>query len=115
MLGYKPSLPHLDSALRHSIVERIVAAVAPEKIVLFGSRARGTHRPESDIDLLVVQASDEPRYVRSRPIYAALSDLPFEVDTEIIVFTPGEVREWSAAPTAFVTTAIREGTVLYER
>lgn len=115
MIGYKPSLPQLTAELRAMIVQRIVDAVDPEKIVLFGSRARGTHLPGSDIDLLVVQESDEPRYQRSIPISAALYDLPIEVDTEIMVYTPEEVRDWTGAPAAFVTTALREGTVLYER
>jgi hypothetical protein len=49
------------------------------------------------------------------PIYAALSDLPIEVDADVIVYTPEEIQEWSGASASFVTTALREGTVLYER
>lgn len=115
MIGYKPSLPQLDAELREAIVQRIVAAVAAQRIVLFGSRACGTHRPGSDIDLLVVNESAAPRYKRSVPIYAALADLPIEVDADVIVYTPQEIQDWSAATAAFVTTALREGQVLYER
>jgi uncharacterized protein len=115
MIGYQPSLPQLDAQLRRAIVERIVAAIAPEKILLFGSRARQTHRPESDIDLLVINRSNEPRYKRARPIYAALSDLPLEVNADVMVYTPEEIQEWSMAPAAFITTALREAQVLYER
>ena len=46
-------------------------------------------------------------------MYVALADLPVEVD--VVVYTPSEIREWSAVPQAFVTTAMREGRVLYER
>lgn len=115
MIGYKPSLTQLDAELLDAIVQRIISAIAPEKIVLFGSRAVGPHRPESDIDLLVVSPSSEPRYKRAVPIYAALSDLPIEVDADVIVYTPEEIQEWSGASASFVTTALREGTVLYER
>lgn len=115
MIGYKPSLPHLDEELRKEIVQRIVAAIDPRKIVLFGSRAQGTHRPESDIDLLVIADSAEPRYKRAVPIYATLSDLPIEVDTDIIVYTPLEIAAWRDASAAFVTSALAGGTVLYER
>lgn len=115
MLGYAPSLPQLTPELREQIVQRIVAAVDPEKIVLFGSRARGTHRPSSDIDLLVIRESHEPGYKRSVPIYGALWDLPIEVDTDVLVYTPEEVEEWKGASAAFVTTALRTGTVIYER
>jgi len=85
----------------------------PERVILFGSRARGSAQPESDFDLLVIKESDQPRYQRSAPLYTALADLPVEV--EIMVYTPAEVREWSNVPQAFVTTAVREGKVLYEK
>lgn len=95
------------------IVDRISSMEHPERIILFGSRARGTARPDSDFDLLVIKESQEPRYRRSAPLYTRLADLPVEV--EVVVFTPHEVAEWSNVPEAFVTTAIREGKVLYER
>lgn len=99
--------------LLQEMVSRIREAVEPERIVLFGSRARGTERVESDFDLLVVKESDEPRYRRSAPLYTRLADLPAEV--EIVVYTPEEIEEWSNVPQAFISTALREGKVLYER
>jgi len=96
------------------IVRRIRAVSDPAKIVLFGSRARGDHRPDSDIDLLVIKESPLPRHRRAIPLYAALADLPLDVDAEVVVYTPAEVEEWRGASAAFVTTALREGTVLYE-
>lgn len=95
------------------IVRRIVETAQPERIILFGSRARGNARPDSDFDLLVIKESDEPRYRRSVPLYVALADLPAEV--EVMVYTPNEVEEWSQVRQAFVTTAVREGTTIYER
>ena len=95
------------------IVARIRSAVQPERVVLFGSRARGTGRPESDFDLLVIKESELPRYKRSGPLYTALADLPVEV--EVMVYTPEEVRDWSQVRQAFITTALREGKVLYEK
>lgn len=95
------------------IVRRIVQAVGPDRIIVFGSRARGDARPDSDFDVLVIKESDEPRYRRSVPLYVALADLPVEV--EVMVYTPEEVEEWSQVPQAFVTTAVREGTTIYER
>ena len=99
--------------LLDEMVARIRDVMAPERVILFGSRARGKGRAASDFDLLVIKESDEPRYRRSAPLYTKLADLPVEVD--IVVYTPDEVSEWSAVPQAFVTTAIREGQVLYER
>ena len=95
------------------IVRRIVQTAQPDKIILFGSRARGDARPDSDFDVLVIKESSEPRYRRSVPLYVALANLPAEV--EVMVYTPEEIEEWRKVPQAFVTTAVREGTTIYER
>lgn len=94
------------------IVDRIVKTIHPQKIVLFGSRARNQARPDSDIDILVIAESDEPRYKRSRVLYGALHNMRTPID--VIVYTPEEVIDWSQVRQAFVTTALREGKVLYE-
>lgn len=103
----------LNDDLVRDIVRRIVETAQPEKVILFGSQARGDAQPRSDFDLLVIKQSDEPRYRRSVPLYVALADLPVEV--EVMVYTPEEVEEWREVPQAFVTTAVREGTTIYER
>jgi len=95
------------------IVRRIVQTAQPDKIILFGSRARGDARPNSDFDVLVIKESNEPRYRRSVPLYVALANIPAEV--EVMVYTAEEIEEWSKVPQAFVTTAVREGTTIYER
>ena len=95
------------------LVRRIVAAVHQERIILFGSRARGDSHPASDVDLLIVQQSTEPRYRRAAPIRRAVAGILPSKD--IIVYTPEEVDAWRGVPNAFVTTAVREGKVLYEK
>ena len=95
------------------LVEHILAATQPERIILFGSRARGQEGPRSDFDVLVIQDSKEPRYKRAGLIYRALAAFPAEVD--VVVHTPSEVEEWRGVPEAFVTTAVREGKTLYAR
>jgi predicted nucleotidyltransferase len=104
----------LDPGVVSEIVERIRRVANPRRIVLFGSRARGDHGPTSDIDLLVIEDSPLPRHRRAIPLNAALSDLPLGVEVEVVVYTPAEVEEWRGASAAFVTTALREGKVLYE-
>ncbi|MGO8815461.1 MAG: nucleotidyltransferase domain-containing protein [Terriglobia bacterium] len=104
-------VPSTDDLIR-DVIRRIVQAVQPDKIILFGSRARGNARPDSDIDLLVIQDSKVPGYRRDAALYLALAGLNAPVD--LITYTPEEVRDWSAAPQAFITTAIREGKVVYE-
>ena len=95
------------------IVRRIVETAQPEKIILFGSRARGDARRNSDFDVLVIKESSEPSYRRDAPLYLELAGLNASVD--VMVYTPEEVTDWSAVPQAFITTAVREGKVVHER
>lgn len=105
-------MAQVDAQLMDEIVRRIVEVIHPEKVILFGSQARDEARPGSDIDLLVIAKSTQPRYRRSAPLYGALSDILVPMD--ILVYSPEEVKEWSEVRQAFVTTAIREGKVIYE-
>lgn len=102
-----------ENELLRKMIHRIVQTASPDRVILFGSHARENAHPDSDFDLLVIMDSDQPRYRRSAPMYTALADLPAEVD--VVVYTPAEIQQWSGVPQALVTTAIREGKVLYER
>ncbi len=106
-------LASFNDDLMQDIIRRIVATAQPEKIILFGSRARGDARPDSDFDILVIKQSDEPGYRRDAALYLALAGLNAPVD--VLTYTPEEVRDWSAVPQAFLTTALREGKVVYEK
>jgi uncharacterized protein len=105
--------PLVTEDLLQEVVRRILSVGSPEKIVLFGSRARGEARPDSDLDLLIVEESDLPRYKRSTRYRMVLMGLFPEKD--IVVWTPSEVKEWTQVPNAFITTILAEGKVLYER
>lgn len=72
----------------------------------------GLNKQKSDFDILVVGESREPRYKGSAPLYAALADLLVELDA--VVYTPEEIEEWSSLAESLVSTALREGVVLYE-
>lgn len=102
----------VNAELIDEIVRRIAAASRPQKIILFGSQVRGEARPDSDIDLLVIADSSKPRHQRAASLYGAMSDILVAMD--ILVYTPEKVKEWSNVPQAFVTTAVREGYVVYE-
>ena len=104
----------VDEEFLKEVVKRIVSAVDPEKIILFGSHAYGKPKKGSDLDLLVVvKESSLPRYRRSVPIYKALAGILIPKD--ILVYTEKEIEEWSNVPLAFITTIIRKGKVIYER
>jgi len=95
------------------IIQRLLATGQPQKIILFGSRARGQASRDSDYDLLVIENSNLPRYRRAVSYRRALKDLGISKD--IIVWTPREIEEWQNVSNAFITVALREGVVLYER
>ena len=94
------------------IVHRLLEVGEPQKIILFGSRARREASDESDFDLLLIEPSMVPRFRRGVRYRRALKD--FGHSKDIVVWTPDEVAEWQNVPNAFVTTALREGIVLYE-
>ncbi|MCL4300057.1 MAG: nucleotidyltransferase domain-containing protein [Anaerolineae bacterium] len=94
------------------IVQTILTVGRPQKIVLFGSRARGEAKRDSDYDVLIIESSNLPRYKRATPYRRALIKLGAAKD--IVVWTPEEVAEWRNVPNAFITTALNEGIVLYE-
>ena len=95
------------------MVRRIVERFDPEKIILFGSHARGTAGPDSDVDLLVVMpVVGSKRAIRVK-IRAALSGIGFPKD--VVVVTPEEVKRFGGIPGTIIRPALLEGEVLYER
>jgi len=95
------------------ITRRIVAVAQPERIILFGSRARGDHRPDSDIDLLVVMKRIEDRGKMMVGIRNAIGEVGYGVD--VVVYNPQEVRERADWDSSVISWALREGKQLYER
>lgn len=99
--------------LTAEMVRRIVAQFRPERVVLFGSQARGDATSESDVDLLVVMPVNGSKRERRLAIQMALHDI--HVPKDILVVTP---REWDiqrGIPGTLVWPARQEGVVLYER
>lgn len=95
------------------IVDRLVAAFRPLQIILFGSRARGDARADSDIDLLVVLPAVGDKRQTLVAMLRLLSDLPVPVD--VIPTDPEEIRRRGHLVGTVLRTALREGKVLYER
>lgn len=94
------------------MTQRIVERFHPQRIILFGSHARGEEKSGSDIDLLIIAPSDKPRWQRTVPVYRELAG--FGIPKDIVWWTPEEIAEWKNLNAHFISTAIREGKVLYE-
>ncbi len=93
------------------IKRRIVRRFHPERIVLFGSQARGEARPDSDVDLLVVIAHAEHRRRAATEIHAALAGIPLAVD--VVVATPEDIASLADLPGTVIQPALAEGRVIY--
>ncbi|HED03420.1 MAG TPA: nucleotidyltransferase domain-containing protein [Candidatus Fraserbacteria bacterium] len=95
------------------IVRRIVEAAQPEKIILFGSAARGDLGPDSDLDLLVIKAGPVHRGHLTEKIYMNLLGVGQAVD--VVVVTPEDVEHYREAYSLVIAPALHEGKVIYER
>ena len=100
----------LDPAVLDEIVRRIVAVARPEKIILFGSAARGELGPHSDLDLLVIQDCPN-RLDAMAQIYHELYGVRAAVD--VIVVTPDDVEHYKDSHALIIKPALREGRVIY--
>ena len=110
-------MTRVDDALLERMVRVIVDEVDPEQVILFGSRARGDARTDSDVDLVIVEAAPfgpgRNRRAEAARLWRALSG--FRVPKDILVFSRTEVDYWRDSLNHVLARALREGKVLYER
>ena len=110
-------MTRVDDALLERMVQVIVDEVDPEQVILFGSRARGDARTDSDVDLVVVESTPfgegRSRGVEETRLWRALAS--FHISKDILVFSRDEVDYWRDSLNHVLARALREGRVLYER
>lgn len=100
----------LSETILQEIVRRVVEVAAPEKIILFGSAARGEMGPDSDVDLLVVKSTAYRRKL-AQTIYKNLLGLTQPVD--VVVVTPADLERYASSPALVFESALREGRIVY--
>lgn len=107
----------IDDQLLQKMVDIIVREVHPETIILFGSRARGDARPDSDVDLLIVEpepfSAQRSRLDRAGRLYVAL--MGTGVSKDLLLYSHDEIEYWKDSKYHVVGQALREGRVLYGR
>ena len=107
------ALPPVTDEVIAGIARCIVEQFQPEKVILFGSRAWGVAREDSDIDILVIMESDEPWAARSARVSSQCR--PRLVALDVLVKTPSEVEARLQIGDHFIKRILSEGRVLYAR
>jgi len=95
------------------ISKKIVKNIEPEKIILFGSYAKGDYNENSDLDFIVVKQSNLPRHKRGLEIRRLFYGLLIPFDLK--VYTPDEYNNDLNNKYSFLSSAIKNSKLLYDR
>ena len=102
---------HIPNEIIKELVSRIAEEFHPQRIILFGSYANNTQRPESDIDLLIVMDTPLRESLQALKIRQHINPL-FGVD--FLVYTPAKLEERLIMGDSFLREITSTGVVLYE-
>lgn len=101
----------LEQAILEDVIDRIVDVAAPERIILFGSAARGDVRQDSDVDLLIVKDGEDALTLMSR-IYREMRGVGVAVDA--LVVSTEDLERYKNSHALIIKPALQEGVVVYE-
>lgn len=110
-IGIPVEKTKLDQETLNDIIRRIVEVADPEKIILFGSAARGDMNRHSDVDLLIIKEGAHRGSLAGR-IYENMHGAGAAVD--VVVVTPDDVEQYKDSHALVIKPALREGRVVYE-
>jgi predicted nucleotidyltransferase len=106
-----PELQHYLGLLTGALVD----AFSPERVILFGSFARGDQNRASDVDLVVVASTPLAFHERIGRALASCYSASTRLPVEALVYTPEEWARMVAKQSSFATLVLREGLVLYDK
>jgi len=111
-------MTHLENAhdlppLVQRAILRLIRAFAPERIVLFGSHAKGRVHIRSDVDLLLTAKFDDRRFFHQRRARQLAGDSFPRMD--IVLAAPEEIAEAPAAKSPFLQSILSTGITIYQR
>ncbi len=97
----------------NDIVNRIADNYKPEKIILFGSYARGNYNEDSDLDFILIKNTSTPKHKRGLEVRRLFYGLPIPMDFKI--YTTSEFVNELSNQYSFLSSAIKDSKILYER
>lgn len=96
----------------NQIISKILEVIKPDKIILFGSQARGTADSDSDYDVLIIK-NEIPDYFNSlKQIYRKMLEIDARVD--IVLKSSEDVEKSKQKIVSITKEALKEGIVIYE-
>lgn len=93
-----------------SIKEQLIEKYKPERIILFGSAARGETTPDSDLDFLIIKNTSKKPHDRMVDVYSLVDK---DMAADFLVYTPQEFTERQKMGDPFINIVLSEGKVLY--
>ena len=105
--------PPVTRGQLRKVGEKIAGLPGVERVILFGSYARGNPTPDSDVDLLVIWKTRHPLLECRMRISTLFLDRSFPMD--VVVRTPRQMRESLAGFDPFIQEVQSSGKVLYEK
>jgi uncharacterized protein len=106
-----PNRTQIPRAAIQNVVDQIIDLFHPQKIILFGSYAYGTPRPESDVDLLIIMDTQKSGLEQTSMI---CKQLKYRFGLDLIVYTPQDLAQRLEWGDSFLKEIIQRGTTLYE-
>ena len=92
--------------------QRIIKGYSPQKIIMFGSCARGDNHEESDLDLIIIKNTQDDFLKRLDDVLDCCTG---EIAVEPFVYTENEINRMKQQGNDFIETALEEGEVVYEK
>lgn len=95
------------------IVNAVLKVIIPDKIILFGSQARGVARPDSDYDILVIKAGIENGSKIEGQIYYQFFEEDVDASVDVLVATPEIIEKYKDTIGCIIKPALKEGIIIY--
>lgn len=102
-----------DKKILDKIINCVLKAIVPDKIILFGSQATGKACPHSDYDILVIKSGIEDGLSVEQNIYRFLYDADMDAEVDILVATPEIIEKYKDSSGCIIKPALKEGIVVY--